>query len=135
MLLSFRALLRKCHMTDSDLALLRSDFSFHAWGMLIWVRRSKTNQFRECVHSIPVSAVAYPALCMVYWVCRHVRDSPAERGAHAFQIRSRGFSISMPYGFYLSSVKYLSARAQLVPGEFTTHSLRRGGGATFLRMC
>ena len=134
MLLSFRALLRKCHVTSSDSALVRSDFVFRRWGMLVNVRRSKTIQFRERVLSIPVAAVDDPALCAVYWVRRHFRDTPAGQGEHAFRIRSRGVSVSMPYPFYLGAIKYLSARADLRPGSFTSHSLRRGG-ATYLRMC
>lgn len=134
MLLSFRALLRKCHVTKSDSALLRSDFVFRRWGMLVNVRISKTIQFRERVHSIPVAAVEDPALCAVYWVRRHFNDSPAGEGEHAFRIRSRGVSVSMPYAFYLAAIKHLAVRAQLRPANFTTHSLRRGG-ATFLRMC
>ena len=134
MLLSFRALLRKCHVTNSESTLLRSDFTFSRWGMIVRVRRSKTIQFRERVHTIPVACVANPALCAVYWVQRHFRDAPGGEGDHAFLIRSRGRLVSMPYTFYLSSIKYLSDRARLHPGNFSTHSLRRGG-ATFLRLC
>ena len=46
-LLSFRALLRKCHVSASDTSLLRSDFTFHRWRMMARVRKSKTIQYRE----------------------------------------------------------------------------------------
>ena len=41
MLLSFRGLLRKAHVTDSDCALKRGDLEFHQWGLMIHVRKSK----------------------------------------------------------------------------------------------
>ena len=40
MLLSFRALLRKAHVTDSNSSLVRSDLVVHPWRLMIWVRKS-----------------------------------------------------------------------------------------------
>ena len=49
-LVSFKALLCKCHVLDSDSALLRSDFRFYKWGMMVQIRTSKTIQYRERIH-------------------------------------------------------------------------------------
>lgn len=133
-LLSFRALLRKCHVSDSASSLIRSDFTFFRWGMMVKVRKSKTIQYRERTHLIPVSSVLNPALCAVYWVRKHFADTASDPEGKAFRLPSGGGSVPMPYSFYLSSLKLLCARAGLQPGKFTTHSLRRGG-ATFLRQC
>ena len=62
MLLSFRALLRKAHVTKSDCSLLRSDLVFFPWGMMVSVRKSETNQFREKLHKIQLANVANKAL-------------------------------------------------------------------------
>ena len=53
----------KAHVTASECSLLRKDLSFHPWGVLVSVRKSKTNQFWERVHKIPVAEVANRELC------------------------------------------------------------------------
>ena len=50
----FRALLRKAHVTKSDMCLLKSSFIFHRWGVMLEIYRTKTIQFRERVLTIPV---------------------------------------------------------------------------------
>ena len=102
---------------------------------MVWVRKSETIQFREKTHLIPVSSVMNPALCAVYWVRRHFEniEVPPESGAFRIQCRGGG-SVPLPYNYYLSSLKDRCRRAGLQPGNFTTHSLRRGG-TTFLRQC
>ena len=133
-LLSFRALLRKCHVTDSHSTLVRSDFVFYEWGMIVRVSKSKTIQYKERVHLIPISKVADPALCAVYWVRRHFRETVARGNMHAFRIPKGLGSVSMPYQFYLGALRMLCFRTGLNALDFSTHSLRRGG-ATFLRLC
>lgn len=133
MLLSFRALLRKAHVTMSDAALLRSDLEFYPWGMLVNVRKSKTNQFRERVHKIPVAKVANRALCAVFWVKRHMDQCPAPQDAQVFRIPKAGHSVPLTYSFYTAVLKAACTAAGLQAGDFSSHSLRRGG-ATFLRI-
>ena len=73
-------------------------------------------------------------LCAAYWVRRHLEQCPAPLDAQAFRIPRAGCSIPLPYGFYSSVLKLACAAVGLPPGEFSSHSLRRGG-ATFLRLC
>ena len=134
MLVSFRALLRKAHVTDSDSPLKRGDIEFHQWGMMIHVRKSKTNQYRQRVHRIPVANVANRELCAVYWVRRHIAQCPAPLDAQAFRMPRAGHSVPLSYTFYSAVLKMACAAVGLPQGEFSSHSLRRGG-ATFLRLC
>ena len=134
MLLSFRALLRKAHVTDSDAALRRKDVTFHQWGLMLHIRKSKTIQFRQRVHMIPVARLRNISLCAVHWVERHFEDCPAHREAQAFRLPRGGHSTPLTYEFYTAVLKQLCGRAGLNPGEFSSHGLRRGG-ATFLRLC
>ena len=96
MLVSFRALLRKGHVKKSHSTLVRLDFVFYEWGMIVRISKSKTTQYRERTHLIPVSKVADPALCGVYSVKRHFKETEAEDHMHAFRIPKRLGSISMP---------------------------------------
>lgn len=134
MLVSFRALLRKGHVTYSDNVLLRKDIVFHEWGMMLMITRSKTNQYRERIHYIPVSKVRGNSLCAVFWTSLHFKQCPAPPEAVAFRLPRRGHSVPMTYGFYSQVIKLMCVNAALDEHEFSSHSLRRGG-ATFLRMC
>ena len=134
MLLSFRALLRKAHVTVSNASLQRQDFTFHPWGMMVRVSKSKTIQYKERVHLIPVTKVRNRRLCAVYWVTRHFLDCPAHPGAAAFRIPRGGNSIPLQYSYYTAVIKFLCSRAGLDQSDYSSHSLRRGG-ATFLRLC
>lgn len=134
MLLSFRALLRKAHVTESDCTLKRSDLEFYEWGLMVCVRKSKTNQFRERIHRIPVAKVTNIELCAVYWVQQHLEQCPAPLDAQVFRVPRAGHSVPLKYSYYNEVIKAMCARAGLPPGEFSSHSLRRGG-ATFLRLC
>lgn len=134
MLLSFRALLRKAHVTNSDSALKRQDLEFHQWGIMVCVRKSKTNQFRERIHRIPVAKVANRELCAVFWVQKHMEQCPAPLEAQVFRVPKAGHSIPLPYNYYNEVIKAMCHRTGLPASEFSTHSLRRGG-ATFLRLC
>ena len=133
MLLSFRALLRKSQVTESEASLLRSDFSFFDWGMIVKVRKCKTIQFGERVLEIPVSRCCKTDLCAVHWTARHFAEVPADQGDIAFRIPAGRGSLPMTYGAYQAMLKRFSNMAGLGECEFTSHSLRRGG--TYLAMC
>lgn len=134
MLCSFRALLRKSQVTDSDSALRRGDFRFFDWGMIIKIRRSKTIQFGERVLEIPVARCPNRALCAVYWTLRHFRELPADSTELAFRIPGPGGgSTPMTYTAYQGMLKLFSNQAGLGEYYFTSHSLRRGG-CTYLAM-
>lgn len=134
MLMSFRGLLRKGHVTNSDVALLRSDVVVHVWGMMLHIKKSKTNQFRQRMHLIPISRVKNKELCAVHWYEVHVQQCPAHADAIAFRMPRRGHSVPLSYKYYQAVIKNACSVTGLDASEFSTHSLRRGG-ATFLRMC
>ena len=133
-LLSFRALLRQSHVTDSSSVLRRKDIIFNEHGLIINIRKSKTIQFGERVLSVPIKSLKNSALCAVYWTRKHFLDITAAPDAQAFRIQLVGESSPLTYAFYLASIRILAAHAGLNPKKFSTHSLRRGG-ATFFRNC
>lgn len=130
-LTSFRGLLRKAHITRSDAALLRQDFTFHKWGMTIRVSKSKTIQYAERTLEIPVSRVSHPFLCAVKAVERHFMQVPALPGDQAFRTPTPSGSDALEYTNYSAVLKKLCSDTGLDPKSFSSHSLRRGG-ATYL---
>lgn len=134
LLTGFRALLRKCQLTDSESVLRRSDFEFFPWGMVISVRRSKTIQFAERELLIPVARVENIALCAVYWVERHFRQCKVASASAAFQIPAVGGGLCpLDYKTLHLTIKIFAKKAGLDPSLFSCHSLRRGG-CTFLAL-
>ena len=133
MLLSFRALLRKGHVTNSHLALLRKDFSFHHWGMTITITNSKTASKGALPLILPVVALDSSQLCAVFWVRKHFLDCPAPGDAQAFRLPRSGNSVPLSYNYYTKVLKNLCAKADLESAAFSSHSLRRGG-ATFMNL-
>ena len=134
-LLSFRALLRKAQVTQSDATLRRRDFAFFDWGLVLTIRKSKTIQFNERILEVPVARCCDPALCAVRWVELHFRELPAEGGDAAFRLPAPGGGSSiLTYAVYQSTLKVFAGRAGIDPGDISSHSLRRGG-CTFLAMC
>lgn len=134
-LCSFRALLRKCQVTDSDSSLLRSDFKFFPWGMVISIRKSKTIQFHERVLEIPVARCLSTDICAVHWAELHFARTPSPQSAAAFRVPSGGgASAPLPYKVYQTTLKLLAGKAGLDPSSVSSHSLRRGG-CTFLSLC
>ena len=134
-LLSFRALLRKAQVTESDAVLRRGDFKFFDWGLVVTIRRTKTIQFRERVLEVPVARCCDPEMCAVRWVEWHFRELPAGRGDAAFRLPAPGGGSSgLTYPIYQRTLKMFADRAGLDPADLSSHSLRRGG-CTFLAMC
>ena len=133
-MISFRALLRKCHVTDSEYSLVRSDLVVHSWGIMVWVRKSKINQFHARIHKISIVEVANRELCSDFWLFWHLEQFPAPAGGgggKAFRMLRGRYSIQL---FYMAVLKAACRTAGMHPNEFSSHSLR-SGGAKYLRLC
>lgn len=134
-LCSFRALLRKAQVTESDSTLQRKHFKFFTWGMIITVRKSKTIQYRERVLEIPVARSPRKSLCAVHWTELHFSQIPAMPSDFAFRLPAPGGrSTPLTYKIYQETLKLFVDRAGLGDQDFSSHSLRRGG-CTYLAMC
>ena len=87
-LCSFRGLLCKAHVTFSDAMLIRKDFKFFKWGMILKIRKSKTIQFTERTIDIPISRCPDLRLCAVEWTQRHFKQLPATPDSPTFLVPS-----------------------------------------------
>ena len=133
LLLSFRALLRKQNVTDSDAMLTREDITIYKWGMMVRVRKSKTIQFQQKELLIPVTRVRDIRLCAVHWVSRHLDEVKAPKSAPLFLVPDEFGPRAQTYSDYSLTLKIACKRAGLIEKNFSSHSLRRGG-TTFLGM-
>lgn len=129
--LSFRGLLRKSSVCKGEINLLRRDIEFCPWGLLISIRKSKTIQFRERVHQVPIALVGGP-LCAASLLLRMYKMLPATQDHPLFGLTKNNVYRPITYDWFAKKLSSCVSKAGLV-GKFTSHSLRRGG-ATALSM-
>lgn len=126
----FRTLLRISHVVDSSHTLMVKDVKFKAWGFVVLVRSSKTDQLGSEVIKLPVYKIKDTRFCAVFWL-KVIRDcqGPQYRGP-LFALPSIAY---MSYSWFQSKLKK-SARACNIKSHLSSHSFRKGG-ATFLASC
>ena len=115
-LCSFRALLRKCQITFSDSVLLRKEFTFLYWGMLITLRHSKKFNFkrRACKYQLLNALILH--YVQSTGLKNHFKQVPAPPDSPAFLIPNgreyQTYQIdyktyrSLDYKTYQSMLKY-----------------------------
>lgn len=130
---AFRGLLRKSSICKGQHCLRRRDLTFHRWGVLISVQSSKTIQFQERRHKIPLARVNGP-LCAVSLLERLYRTIPAPPDLPLFGVFSKNCYVPIDYKWYTKKLSCCVTSTGLArEGKYTSHSLRRGG-ATALAM-
>ena len=138
---SFRTLLRKSNLVPggtsaiSSHCLRRRAVKFYDWGMMVEVSSSKTIQYGQKVHSIPVAYAHGSPLCAVTLLRKHFRDIPSQDPeSPAFLIRQRGRTVPLQYGGLMTFIKRLIHKIGLDTERAGVHSLRRSGAA-FMHLC
>ena len=131
--LAFRGLLRKSNLVP-DSAKLQGHFLrrgaivFTEWGLEVRVSSSKTIQYGQKVHRVPVTFSAGSPLCAVTWLKRHFSDVPNyDPDCPAFLLSGSGSPKPLTYGKLLAFLKTLLVRAGLDSARVGCHSLRRAG--------
>lgn len=129
----FRGLLRKSSVCQGPNCITRSDITFMDWGVMISIRKSKTIQFSERVHVVPVSRVSGP-LCAASWLATMYKTVKVNPDCVCFGFFKSNAYKPMTYDWFSKKLNKSLRRAGLTKiGKFTSHSLRRGG-ATALSM-
>lgn len=130
-LLSFRGLLRKSAVCKGPHNLKRSDIKIFQWGIIISIRHSKTIQYRERIHQVPISRVG-GQLCAVTWLETMLSRSYVPSDSPLFGLCKKNVYAPLTYDWFAKRLRESVGKAGLV-GKYTSHSLRRGG-ATALAM-
>lgn len=130
---AFRGLLRKSSVCKGEHCLRRRDVTFHNWGVVITQRSSKTIQFQERNHKIPLATVGGP-LCAVSFLHKLYSLGAVSSDAPLFGVMKKNCYVPLNYRGYSKRLSKCVKNAGLTPqGKYTSHSLRRGG-ATALSM-
>ena len=139
--LSFRSLLRKCNLVPDSSSvpsghyLRRSAVNFTSWGLEIRVSSSKTIQYGQRVHMVPVTLAQGSPLCAASLVKQHFAETPTvDPDSPAFLLKRKTGYVPLTYGLLLKFLKKLMSVAGL-PGERAgMHSLRRAGALYMYRL-
>ena len=143
MLLAFFGLFRKDNITVGKASafnpranLTRGDFSYE--HRIIWVRvkHSKTIQFNQREHWVPVTAIREHPLCPVnalIFAFKHYPGRSPDAPAFTWEARPQQFE-PLTHLHFVNSLKHLLGKSGLRFGDYSGHSFRRGG-ATFAHQC
>ena len=132
---SFRSLLRKCNLVPDNLKLeghflRRSSLTFSSWGVLLKVSSSKTIQYGQRTHLIPLTYARGSPLCAPTLLSRHFNDCPSVTAdSPVFMLKYAGRYVPLTYPVLLKYLKKLLKCVHLDVLGAGCHSLRRAGAA------
>ena len=133
-LVAFFSMSRKSNLvlTQSSSAtnkfLRRRDVTFKKDSITLSLHWSKTNQFGEKVHQVPLIKVKNSPLCPVKAMSNMLSLVPGKPEDPLFMLPNKRAKLRpMTYREYQFSIKELINMIGLNPKAFSTHSFRRGG--------
>jgi hypothetical protein len=133
-LLGFYGLLRKSTLllmsakTDVNEGLLRKDVTVMTkQGFFLIVRKSKTIQFGQHVLSLPFVTCKDPELCPVRAMLNHLNAARFPACDSLFSYMGQGRSALLTHSSFVKRMRNGLIAVGISPGEYSGHSLRRGG--------
>lgn len=126
LIIMFRSLLRISHLTDSEHTLRRSDVVFKNWGVILTVHSSKTMKEGGQSVLLPLVKSRDPLLCPVYWI-KYIWYRFPTMGQSSPMLSTPKLP-KFKYGLF-SRVFRLLRRQAAICGNYSSHSLRRGGAS------
>ena len=108
----------------------RGDISIQADMVIVTFRWTKTIQYGQRKLQVPMVAIPGSVLCPVQAYTQMLSLVPGSEMVPAFSLPSNSRLKPVTYSQFMQVLRALVARIGLAPGEYSTHSFRRGG-ATF----
>ena len=118
----FRTLLRVGHVVVLPHTLRRRDVKFFKLGTMVSVNSSKTKQ-KGSAHKIPLSRAEDLSICPVFWLEKIINRYPGVESDFLFSTCN---ITHITYSTFNKSSKRLTSNSK-IKGNFSSHSLRRGG--------
>lgn len=114
---------------DPALHLRRRDITFTGTGAQLYIRWSKTNQYRTIVRVIPLPRIAGHPLCPTNAIYHAFRQTATAHGdGPAFIVtNNQGGNTPLTAHVFWVTLRAALARAGVPTDGLGTHSLRRGG--------
>lgn len=130
----FRTLLRKCNIVPDNMSIcehviLRSDVVFYENELVINVRSSKTNRYKNKVFQIPIRKIDNEWFCVYSLLKRHFNRFDVPNESFLFWKRTGSFLKPILYCELLQFLKTAVTWIGLESSDVGLHSLRRSGAA------
>ena len=139
--LSFRSLLRKSNLVPDDSSSLdghylrRGAITFTKWGLELLISSSKTIQYAQRTHKIPITKADGSPLCAARLLFEHLSETGiSDPNAPAFLIKKGDRWVPLTYSKLLNFIKALLDRAKIPKDRVGMHSLRRAGALYMYRI-
>lgn len=136
MLIAFYLFLRSSNYTsktfnsfDGKKQLMRSDLTAVNDIIVVFIKWSKTNQFRKRKLLVPLIRVQSVEICPVSWIKFMIRKIPAPPNAPAFCIPKQGKLWPLTYPQLDKQLKRWISDIGLDGRRHSSHGLRRGGAS------
>lgn len=128
----FRTLLRKCNIvpdknSGDEHVIRRSDIRFESNRMIVNVRSSKTNRYKNRIFQIPLSRLENDWFCSYKMMRDHFIRFPVNSDGNLFWKRENGQVKPILYPELLRFVKEMVTWIGLKGSDVGLHSLRRSG--------
>ena len=140
LVLCFRGLLRKSNVVPDSAKLeghflRRGSVTFSDWGMELSISSSKTVQYGQRIHKLPITYAPGSPLCAASLVARHLSEFPSEDPmAPVFVLPKGSRLVPVTYGILLKFLKRLMCSVSLPSERAGMHSLRRAGALYMYRL-
>ena len=126
LIMGFRSLLRKSNLFEDGMAIRVCDISYHNWGVMLSVHRTKTICFGERVLEIPLAVIPSSIFCVKFYaLCLMSMVNYPTHQSHLLTYVRGNQNYKCTYQWF--SNKLSSACKVLGLNMYTSHSLRRGG--------
>ena len=132
-LIAFYGMLRKASVVPKSAATFNSEFqmaqnaiSLFNGDIVISIKRSKSNQFGDRLHLIPIAAMPESPLDPVAAYTNHVSLSPTTMEQPAFTYCSPEGPKTLTHYNFTANLRKLLSRIGLQPELYSGHSFRRG---------
>ena len=139
-LVAFFGLLRKSNLVPDTIdnfnpnkQLCRGDIQVTSAFMLVNIKWSKTNQFRDRDVQMPIKALPGVPFCPVAAYTNMCRLVKGDAASPAFSLPSKKGLKPITYAQFQKSFRGLIEKAGWDSSLFSTHSLRRGGASLAFR--
>ena len=139
--LSFRGLLRKCNIVQDSLLVKEGHFlrrgavTFRSWGMELAISSSKTIQYGQRVHKVPITFAPGSPLCAASLLFAHMSEFPnSDPLAPVFVLPRNTELVPVTYALLMRFLKRLMKSAGLPSERAGMHSWRRAGALYMYQM-
>lgn len=141
MLLAFYLFLRSSNYTSKTLSsfdpnkqLVRNDITVSEDMILVHIKWSKTNQFRQRKLLVPLIKVSSKSICPVTWIKFMMNKIPAPRNAPAFAIPTKRGLLPLTYPQLNDQIKKWVSDLGMRGSKYSSHGLRRAGASWAYRV-